>query len=120
MPDALRPADVQRLPDRLGAVPFPRVAGARQPVPDGMRERVPVLPGGMPALGAGEVEGDEAHGPVVDGGPRQLQRLRRRPRANPADDEADLGSRLRFGPLDPPERRLDRLDHGERRSMQER
>ncbi len=118
--DPLGAALVQRLVDRIRAVPLTGVTGARHAVLRRVLERGRVVARRKAPLGARQVERHDARRPVARRSARQLQRLRGRPRADTAHDQPDLGARLRFTPFDPGQRRLDRLRQGERGAVQQR
>ena len=120
MPDPPGTTIVQGLPDRVGAVSFARVTRARHAMLRRVRERPRMVARRVAPLGSGEIESDHARGAVLGRRARQLERLGRRPGADPAHDHSDLGAGLRLAALDAGERRLDRLRQRERGPVQQR
>src|SRR5437667_318931 len=103
--DPLGAALMERLVDRIRAVPLTGVTGARHAVLRRVLERGRVVARRKAPLGARQVERHDARRPVARRRARQLQGLRGSSRADTAHDQPDLGARLRFPPFEPGQRR---------------
>src|SRR2546430_44925 len=73
--DAVRAADLQRLPDGARTEALAGVDGDREVLAVAQLERVEVLLRRMPCLLARDVEADDALVAIVDGEPRHLERI---------------------------------------------